>query len=143
MSTACLLQELFTRAGAGDLDGVVELWHERGTLEDVTLGRRLDGKPAVRAYLQEFFTALSELSYSPELVLTEGARGVVMWRGQSRLATPIFGFPASEQPLTLRGVDVFQIEDDLVHHEWSWYGDGWLAARLTNNDRLLRNLMPS
>ncbi|MHB8471174.1 MAG: ester cyclase [Gaiellaceae bacterium] len=136
------LDELFARAGAQDLAGVLELWHPEGTLDDITLGRSLAGKDAVSAYLEEFFAAFTDLSYSPERVITEGGRGVVMWQGQTRVAEPFFGFPATDKTIGLRGLDVFEIRDDLVWHEWSWYGDGWFAARLSSNDELVRRLMP-
>jgi len=137
-----LLQELFVRAGSQDLGAVLELWHPEGVLEDVTLRRTAAGKRAVSAYLNEFFAALPDLTYSPQLVISEGAHGVVVWQSETRVVRPFFGFPATENPVALCGCDVFQIRDRLVVHERSWYGDAWLAARLTEDERLLRTLMP-
>jgi steroid delta-isomerase-like uncharacterized protein len=136
------LQELFARAGSQDLDAVLELWHPEGTLEDVTLNRTAAGKQAVTAYLREFFAALPDLSYTPQVVISEGIHGVVVWRSETRVKRDFFGFPATDRPITLHGCDVFQIQDGLVLHEWSWYGDAWLAARLTEDTRLLQTLMP-
>lgn len=137
-----LLHDLFARAGSQNLDAVLELWHPDGVLDDVTLGRTAVGKRAVADYLYEFFAALPDLSYTPQLVIREGAHGVVVWRGETRVEREFFGFPATDNRLTLHGCDVFQVEEGLIRHEWSWYGDGWLAARLTENDQLLRTLIP-
>lgn len=137
-----LLNELFRRAGDQQLAGVLDLWHPDGVLEDVTLGRTAVGKVAVTAYLEEFFAAFPDLTYAPQQVIVDGDRAVVVWQSESRVARPFFGFVTSGRSLRLRGCDVFEVRDGLIGHEWSWYGDGWLAARLSGDDALVRRFMP-
>jgi steroid delta-isomerase-like uncharacterized protein len=121
-----VLDELFRAAGDGDLERVLALWDDDGVLEDVTLGRRAAGKDAVARYLNEYFRAFPDLSYSPEEIWTAKDRGVVTWAGTSHPAGSFFGIPMPAAPLHLRGVDLFVVRDDRVLHERSWYGDGWL-----------------
>lgn len=138
-----LLEELFRRAGSQNLDAVLELWHPDGVLEDVTLGRTAVGKEDVTAYLADFFAAFSDLTYGPQQMITEGEHGVVVWQGQTRVSGPFFGFPPSPGTLTLRGCDVFTLRDGLISRESSWYGDAWLATRLSGEDAFIRSLMPA
>lgn len=136
------LHELFARAGSQDLEAVLHLWQKDGVLDDVTIGRRAEGKQAVTAYLEEFFVALPDLTYEPQQVIVQGSRGVVHWESASRVMRPFFGFPPSQEPLALRGCDIFEVRDGRVAHEWSWYGDAWLALRLTADNSFARRLKP-
>lgn len=136
-----MIKELFEVAGAGDLEGVFSFWHDDGVLEDMTLNRRFVGKAAVEAYLREYFLALPDLEYRPKEIWADGDRGVVMWTGTAHLKRPFFGFPADGRRLNLEGVDLFWIESETVVRERSWYGDGWLFQRLTEDDELTRRLM--
>jgi steroid delta-isomerase-like uncharacterized protein len=137
--TRALLDELFRRAGEQELGRVLELWHPDGVLEDVTLARTMRGHAEVTAYLEEFFAACADLTYAPERIVVEGDTGVVVWSSRTRLHRPFFGFPAGDEVVDLRGVDVFTIRDGLIGHESSWYGDAWLAARLSSDgDALAR-----
>jgi steroid delta-isomerase-like uncharacterized protein len=131
-NTRTVLEELFRRAGVQDLAAVLELWHPEGVLDDATLGRTMHGKTEVTAYLEEFFAACADLTYAPERLVVEGSTGVVVWSSSTRLHHPFFGFPASQEVLELRGVDVFEIRDDLIAHESSWYGDMWLGSQLSS-----------
>jgi predicted ester cyclase len=137
-----LLDELFRRASAQELGGVLDLWHPDGVLEDIALARSAVGKAAVTTYLEEFFAALPDLTYTPQQVVVDGERGVVVWESETRVAQPFFGFPPSDRPVRLRGCDVFEVRDGSIRHEWSWYGDAWLASRLSDDDALVRRLMP-
>lgn len=112
---------------------MLALWHPDGVLEDITLGRAMVGKHAVAVYLRAFFAALPDLAYSPQLMVADAERGVVVWRGESQIVQPFFGFPPSQRALTFHGCDVFEVQDGLISHEWSWYGDAWLAARLSDD----------
>lgn len=123
------LDELFRAAGDGDLDRVLALWDDSGVLEDVTLGRREAGKHAVTRYLQEYFRAFPDLSYSPEEIWTAEERGVVTWAGTTHPVGSFFGIPMPATPLRLRGVDLFVVRDGRVFRERSWYGNGWLFHR--------------
>lgn len=137
--TRALLEELFRRAGEQDLAAVLNLWHPEGVLDDVTLGRTMHGKAEVTAYLEQFFAACADLTYAPERLVVEGDAGVVVWRSETHLHQPFFGFPASDEVLALRGVDVFTVRDGLIGHESSWYGDMWLGPRLSSDaDALAR-----
>ncbi len=141
--TRTLLDELFRRAGEQDLGRVLDLWHPDGVLEDVTLGRTMRGKPEVTAYLEEFFAAFADLTYAPERVMVEGDTGAVLWSSRTRLHRPLFGFPARDQMVDLRGVDVFTVRDGVIGHESSWYGDAWLGVRLScDSDALARIPQP-
>ena len=121
-----VLDELFRAAGEGDLERVLALWGDNGVIDDVTLGHKAVGKDAVARYLNEYFRAFPDLSYSPEEIWTAGDRGVVTWAGTTHPAGSFFGIPMPTAPLHLRGVDLFVVRDGRVLHERSWYGDGWL-----------------
>jgi steroid delta-isomerase-like uncharacterized protein len=141
-TTQEILHELFRRAKEDGLDAVLELWHPEGTLRDVTLGREFRGKAAITEYLTEYFAALSDLTYEPERIMTTGDSGVVVWQGATTVSKPFFGFPPSDKLIPITGVDIFDIRDGLVYRESSWYGDGWLAARMSDDAPLVYGLMP-
>jgi steroid delta-isomerase-like uncharacterized protein len=140
--TRDVLSELFRRAKEDGLAAVLELWHPDGVLHDMTLARVCTGKAQVTGYLTEYFAALSDLTYEPDRMFTAGSAGVVIWRGSTTVNAPFFGFPPTDRPLSLLGVDVFDVRDGLVVAESSWYGDAWLAARLTDDQALVSRLMP-
>jgi hypothetical protein len=48
----------------------------------------------------------------------------------SVVAAPPDGAPGTGLELFVRAVDIFHIAGDLVRHESSWFGDGWLRQRL-------------
>jgi ketosteroid isomerase-like protein len=129
-STRTVLSHLFEAGGAGDLDRVLGLWHEEGVLEDMTLDMVVTGKPAVTAYLRDYFSAFPGLSYTPDEIWAAGDHGVVTWRGTAHPASSFFGIPVSANTISLRGVDLFWVRDGTVVRERSWYGDGWLFQRL-------------
>lgn len=129
-----VLTRLFEAASLPDLDGVLALWDDDGVLEDMTLERRVAGKAALSAYLQQYFAAFPDLKYLPQEIWTWEDHGVVMWEGTTVVRPPFFEVPAVPTRIQLRGVDLFWIRNGRVARERSWYGDGWLFRRLSGAD---------
>jgi steroid delta-isomerase-like uncharacterized protein len=128
--TRGVIEGIFAEAARGDLDGVMRWWAPDGVLEDVTLARAFRGHEEIRAYLDMYFGALSDVTYTPQRTVIDGSSAVVEWAQEATLAAPFDGLDCVGRSLYLRAVDIFHIADGLVRHEASWYGDGWLRIRL-------------
>lgn len=135
-STAEVIDEIFAAAATGDLDKVMSWWAADGVLEDVTLALAFTGAAEIRDYLTMYFAALPEIRYEPIRVVISGSDAVVEWAQSTVIAAPFDGIAASVgHKLFLHAVDMFHIDGGLVQHEVSWYGDGWLRARLHGEQR--------
>ncbi|MCU1571118.1 MAG: hypothetical protein JWR33_1859 [Naasia sp.] len=129
-STREVIEAIFADAEAGDVDAVLRWWADDGVLEDVTIGRAFTGKSELRPYLNWYFAALPEVRYVPIRMLVDGLDAVVEWCQTSPVVGEFDGVAPSGQILELHAIDVFHVENGLIVHESSWYGDGWFRQRL-------------
>lgn len=130
LSTRDVIDGLFAAAATGDLDAVMRWWAPDGVLEDITIARAFRGHGEIREYLDMYYRALPDVTYEPIRLVIDGPAAVVEWAQPAVIAAPFDGTPSTGHRVFLRAVDLFHIEDGLVRHESSWYGDGWLRQRL-------------
>ena len=130
LDTRGVIDGIFADAAKGDLDGVMRWWAPDGILEDVTLARAFHGHGEIRPYLDMYFRALPAITFTPIRLVVDGPTAVVEWAQSTVVAAPLDGTPGVGTDLFLRAVDIFHVADELVQHESSWYGDGWLRQRL-------------
>ena len=130
LSTREVIDGIFAEAATGDLDGVMRWWAADGILEDITIARAFRGHDEIRRYLDMYYRALPEVTYTPIRLVIDGPTAVVEWAQTAVVAASFDGTPSAGTPVFLRAVDIFQVADGLVQHESSWYGDGWLRQRL-------------
>jgi len=130
LDTRAVIAGIFAEAARGDLDGVMSWWAFDGTLEDVTLAKAFTGHGQIRPYLEMYFQALAQVTYTPIRLAVDGPTAMVEWAQTATVAAPFDGTQSVGRTLFLRALDVFHVRDGLVQHETSWYGDGWLRQRL-------------
>jgi steroid delta-isomerase-like uncharacterized protein len=128
--TRRVIDGLFAAAATGVTEDVLRWWADDGTLDDVTLARRVAGKAALRTYLEMYYRALPDLDFTPKLLIVDGPWALVEWAEVCHLSAPFDGVPADGRELRLRAVDLFEVRDGLVANESGWYGDGYLRDRL-------------
>jgi predicted ester cyclase len=134
-STREVIEAIFADAATGDLDRVMRWWASDGILEDVTIAQAFHGHDAIRGYLEMYYGALPDVTYAPIRVVIEGPSAVVEWAQDAMIAAPFDGTRSAGRSVFLHAIDIFHVEDGLIRHEASWYGDGWLRQRL-DADRL-------
>src|SRR4051812_45835631 len=84
-STADTVSEFFTRFGAGDISGLLDLfadtvdWNVAGSPAVPWTGRR-STKPEIQAFLEAATTLVQTQAFAVDQVLTDGATGVVLGR---------------------------------------------------------------
>jgi steroid delta-isomerase-like uncharacterized protein len=130
LSTRAVIDGIFGEAARGNLDGVMRWWAADGILEDITIARAFQGHAEIRHYLDMYYRALPEVTYTPIRLAIDGPTAVVEWAQTAAIAAPFDGTPSAGTTVFLRAVDIFHIDGGLVQHESSWYGDGWLRQRL-------------
>ncbi|HEX8007207.1 MAG TPA: nuclear transport factor 2 family protein [Trebonia sp.] len=130
LDTRGVIDGIFADAATGDLEKVLRWWAEDGILEDVTLARAYRGKQEIRDYLRMYYGALPEVTYEPIRLVVSGPTAVVEWAQSTRVAADFDGVDAAGRDLYLHAIDIFHVENGLIQHEASWYGDAWLRLRL-------------
>ncbi len=134
LDTEAVIKGVFHAAGTGDLDEVLRWWADDGILEDVTIAKAYVGKEELRPYLDMYFRAFPDLRFEPLRVLISEQDAMVEWAKSTRFVGEFDGLFGDGREIFLHAVDVFHIEDGLIRHECSWYGDGWLRNRLETID---------
>jgi len=134
LTTREVIDGIFAAAATGDLDAVMAWWASDGVLEDITIAKAFRGHDEIRRYLDMYYRALPDVTYTPIRLVIEGQSAVVEWAQPAFVAAAFDGTPSTGREVFLRAVDIFHIADGLVQHESSWYGDCWLRRRLGDGD---------
>jgi steroid delta-isomerase-like uncharacterized protein len=125
-----LIRRTFAAAARNDLDAVMESWAEDGVLCDWTLDRIVRGHDELRPYLEEYFAAWPDLTFSPTNIIVDGDTVVVEWAATATHTGPFFGAPPTGRTYDLRGVDIFELRGGKIAEERSFYGNGTLVTDL-------------
>jgi len=90
---------------------------------DVTLGEPLRGRDAYARYVDGFFTAFTDITWSlREPVIAQEDRVAEPWRCTATNHGPLWiGLPATGRTLTTQGTDIFAFRDGKVCREHSFY----------------------
>jgi ketosteroid isomerase-like protein len=100
---------------AHDVDAMMGLMAEDCVFENTYPppdGRRYEGKPAVRAFWEEFFGASRQPRFETEEVFALGDRCIVRW---------VYHWLDSQgAPGHVRGIDVFNVRDGLIFEKLSY-----------------------
>lgn len=125
-----LINRTFAAAARGDTAAVLESWADEGVLCDWTLDRIIRGHDELRPYLEEYFAAWPDLTFSPTHIFVDGDTVVVEWAAAATHQGPFFGAAPTGRRYDLRGVDIFELRDGKIAEERSFYGNGTLLADL-------------
>ncbi len=71
--------------------------------------------------VQGFFAALPDLHITTEDLIAEGEKVAKLWSGTGTHKAELFGIPATEKKIVLKGIEIFRIEDGKIVEVWvSW-----------------------
>ena len=77
-----------------------------------------DGREANRQFWTAFFTALPDLSATMEDFVTSGDRVVGRFVYRGTHAGELMGIPASGNPVEMRSIDIWRVEDGMFAEHW-------------------------
>jgi steroid delta-isomerase-like uncharacterized protein len=128
MSPAEVAAGIFEALQRRDLDAVARLQHD-GVEDDFVAVGVFRGKPAVRAFFEELFAAVPDLTFTVHRILADRDYATVQWRVTGTFSGgPFQGVHATGRRVELMGVDVMHILDGLLVDNTIYY-DGLSFAR--------------
>jgi steroid delta-isomerase-like uncharacterized protein len=128
MSPAEVAATIFDSLQRRDLDAVALLQHDDIVDDFVAVGV-YRGKPAVRAFFEELFAAVPDLTLTPVRIVADGQHATVQWRiAGTFTGAPFQGVHATGRRVELQGADVMHIVDGLLVDNTIYY-DGLSFAR--------------
>jgi steroid delta-isomerase-like uncharacterized protein len=105
---------------AHDVDGLVSLYTENAVYEDVPWGHTWRGKTQVRAMLQGFFRAWSDLKMQCTSTFRGEDRAAIEWLlTGTQLALPNKG--PVQGAYSLRGVTIIELQDGKIRHSRDYW----------------------
>ena len=126
---ATMMERGFAAIAAKDLDALGATHHE-DVVEDFQVLGPIVGRSQVRAFFSETFAAMPDMVFSVERIMPVDDRiAVGQWRIDGTFTEATFaGIAATGKPVSIRGIDVMEFEDDLLVHNTIYY-DGLKFAR--------------
>jgi steroid delta-isomerase-like uncharacterized protein len=114
-----------------DLSRVHEFWSDGTTNHFLAAGQVVRGAGALTEFFRELLTAVPDWSMEIENVFDDGDRqAVVQWRGRGTFTGGAFmGIEPNGRSLDIKGVDVFNFDDDWKVATNTVYYDGAEFAR--------------
>lgn len=111
-----------------DLDAVARLQHDDIVDDFVAVGV-YRGKRAVRAFFEELFAAVPDLTFTVHRILADGEYATVQWQVTGTFSgRPFQGVHATGRRVELPGVDVMHVVEGLLVDN-TIYDDGLPFAR--------------
>ncbi len=77
-----------------------------------------DGREANRQFWTEFFSALPDLTATMEDLVVSGDRVVGRFVYRGTHTGPLLGIPASNNPIEMRSIDIWRVQDGLFVEHW-------------------------
>ncbi len=127
-SPAEVARSYFAAVGARDPAAMVTHWHPEG-IDDLVPVRVLRGPAEISALFEELFAAVPDLEITVEQVTADERRAALQWRMSGHFTGGSFqGVDPTGGLISLRGVDVLEVEDGLIVRNTAYY-DGLDFAR--------------
>ena len=102
-------------AAADDLFAETLVDHRIGSPEPATVTRE-----EFKAGLDALVEQLGHGQFEQEDLFGEDDRVLVRWVAHGELRAPWLGLPATGQPLALRGLNIFRVQDGRIVERWSY-----------------------
>jgi steroid delta-isomerase-like uncharacterized protein len=118
-----LLQQMVESINATDSAALAALYVEDGTHEDVPAGVTAQGREEIAAFVDEALGQFRDVRFTPLTARQGGDLAVLEY---DLTVTD----PASGQPLTYRGVLVFELEGDLIRRSADYYDVASILGQL-------------
>ena len=100
---------------AGNVEAVMRLMAEDCVFENTYPapdGRRYEGRPAVRAFWEEFFQSSQQPRFEIEEIFALGDRCILRWI--------YYWLDADGNPGHIRGVDIYRVHEDKIQEKLSY-----------------------
>jgi steroid delta-isomerase-like uncharacterized protein len=118
----------FEAVAAHDLDAILAQWSPEGVQDWVAVGV-FRGHDEIRELFAGVFGATPDFQMIVERVIGDDETAWVQWRSSGTFTgTPFMGLEPTGRSVSLRGVDVMQIEDGVIVRNTVYY-DGAAFAR--------------
>ena len=102
-------------SAADDLFAETIVDHRIGTPEPVTVSR-----DEFKAALDRLVDQLGHARFDQEEIFGEGDRVLVRWVAHGELQGAWLGLPPTGQPVALRGLNIFRVQDGRIVERWSY-----------------------
>lgn len=113
---------------ARDPAKMAEFWHEDGIEEILPVGI-FRGPEEVKAYFTELFTALPDMEFTIDRVLSKKNDVLVQWRASGTFSGgPLMGIEPTGKRIELRGLDWLEVKGELITRNTA-FADGAALAR--------------
>jgi steroid delta-isomerase-like uncharacterized protein len=74
--------------------------------------------------------AFSDQQWIPEIVMADDDKVAVSWTITGKHTGQYRGFPATGKDVTLKGVNIFRIEDGRIAEIWNFRNDLWVLQQI-------------
>lgn len=131
LNPAQFAAEAFAALDQRDLDRLAAHWHDDISMTFHALGATVTGKPALRGFFGELFTALPDLHM--EVVRITGDDDVAWphWRlTGTHTGGPFQGILPTGRPLDLHGADCMEVDGGLLRRNTIFYDAATFARQL-------------
>jgi steroid delta-isomerase-like uncharacterized protein len=119
---------LFDAIAARDLDRPLDLQHPDAVDDFVAIGQ-FRGREGIRGLFSELYEAFPDFRIEVERIVADDHTAVVQWEASGTFSGgPFQGIDPTGKPVSIRGVDVMEIEGGKLHHNTIYY-DGAAFAR--------------
>lgn len=120
----------FEAIGRHDLDAAMACWHVGGIDHLAPVGE-LCVPDALRAYFDELFAAMPDLTYEVLDLFEQDDRVAVHWRISGRFTGRSYqGIRANGASIVAAGADIVRVEDGLIRRLDSYWDDSSLARQI-------------
>jgi steroid delta-isomerase-like uncharacterized protein len=118
----------FDAVARRDPEAMAEHWREDG-VDDLVPVRPLRGKGEIIAFFRELFAAVPDMEMTVTRVVAGETQAAVEWRATGNFTGgPFEGIDPTGRHVEIRGIDLLEIEDDLIVGNTAYY-DGMSFAR--------------
>lgn len=123
-------QAAFDAVAAHDPDGIVAVGAPDYVDDFVAVGE-FKGREAIRDFFAEMFAAVPDLTMTVDRIVADDSSAVVQWHVTGTFTgSPFQGIRATGRAISLRGVDVMEIEDGLIQHNTIYYDGAGFARQI-------------
>jgi steroid delta-isomerase-like uncharacterized protein len=127
-----LSDRLFEAYNCHDATAVARLYHADATHEDIAQGRLRHGPEVIANGLRKFFECFPDAHWEPHAQFADHhGRRAVTYRLSATLQRPMGSFAPHGQRVSLRGVLVLELKDNLISRSTD-YWDGVTLQRQLN-----------
>jgi len=113
---------------ARDLDGIVAPGAP-GYVDDFVAIGEFKGQDEIRSFFAELFAAVPDFVMTVDRIVADDSTAVVQWHAAGTFnGGPFQGIRATGRRVSIRGVDVMEVQDGLIQHNTIYY-DGASFAR--------------